>query len=143
MPTALSTAIELAATGLPCFPIGSNKHPTTGNGFYAASIDPAVLADLWKRFPGSLIGVRTGAVSGLDVLDVDTYKPSGRAWWAEHRYRIGKTRVHRTSRGGLHLYFRHAANLHNSTGRISHGVDTRGDGGYIVWWPCLVVVGWS
>jgi hypothetical protein len=137
MSTPLSTALELAAIGLPCFPVGNNKHPTIpeGKGFYAASTDPAVLAELWKRFPGPLIGVRTGAVSGLDVLDVDTYKPPGRAWWAEHRHRIPKTRAHRTSRGGLHLYFQHATNLRNSTGRISRGVDTRGDGGFIVWWP--------
>jgi hypothetical protein len=92
------------------------------------------LADLWKRFPGSLIGVRTGAISGLDVLDIDT-KPPGRAWWTEHRARLPKTRAHRTKSGGLHLLFRHAPGLRNSASRIAGGVDVRADGGYLVWWP--------
>jgi hypothetical protein len=35
----------------------------------------------------------------------------------------------------LHLLYRHQAGLACSTSKIARGVDVRGDGGYIIWWP--------
>lgn len=134
MSAPLSTALELAAGGLACFPVASNKHPTTKNGFYAASTEPGVLCDLWEQHPGPLVGVATGSVSGIDVLDIDN-KPSGREWWARHRAQLPRTRVHRSRSGGLHLLFQHAPGLRISAGKIEPGIDVRADGGYIIWWP--------
>lgn len=134
MPTPLSTALELAAAGLACFPVASSKHPTTKNGFYAASTEPGVLRDLWEQHPGPLVGVATGNASGIDVLDVDN-KPPGREWWARHRAELPRTRVHRSRSGGFHLLFQHAPALRNSAGKIAPGIDVRADGGYIIWWP--------
>jgi hypothetical protein len=37
--------------------------------------------------------------------------------------------------GGLHLLFQHADRLRSTASKIAPGVDTRGDGGYVVWWP--------
>jgi len=131
----LGRAVELAATGLPCFPVSASKCPTTPHGFFDASTDPGVLRDLWAQHPGPLVGVVTGITSGIDVLDVDTYKPFGREWWKEHRHRIPQTRAHQTKRGGLHLMLQHAAGLRSSTGRIALGVDVKADGGYAIYWP--------
>lgn len=137
--TAFHAALQLACQGFACFPVGANKHPTipkreANSGFYAASTDEAALRDLWRVHPGVLVGVATGTTSSIDVLDIDT-KPEGRQWWVENRHRISPTRAHRTGSGGLHLVFRHAPGVRNSQGRISTGIDTRGDGGYIIWWP--------
>jgi hypothetical protein len=44
--------------------------------------------------------------------------------------------MHQTRSGGLHLFFRHASSgLRNSASKIAQGVDTRCDGGYVIWWP--------
>src|SRR5215469_6719767 len=112
---ALSAALELAEHGFACFPVGSNKHPTIpkGKGFYAASTDPDILRDLWSNHPGVLVGVTTGTISDIDVLDVDA-KPQARQWWNDNRHRLPSTRAHRTRSGGLHLIFRHAFGLRNS-----------------------------
>src|SRR2546427_13223225 len=47
------------------------KHPRTTHGVQDASTDEATIRQWWCRWPGANIGIRTGAVSGLVVLDVD------------------------------------------------------------------------
>jgi hypothetical protein len=93
------------------------------------------LRALWSRHPGELIGVSTGDVSGVDVLDIDAKHVGAAQWWGAYRDRIPATRVHRTRSGGLHLLFRHVSRVGCSVGRIALGIDVRGDGGYVIWWP--------
>jgi|SRR5215831_12972102 len=108
---------------LPRFPCSLSKKPLTGRGFYDArsNCDDT-------DFP--LVGVPTGSVSGLDVLDVDV---AGLDWLKSHR--LPETRVHETRSGGRHLFFKHCDGLRNSAGRIAKGIDVRADGGYVIWWP--------
>jgi hypothetical protein len=109
---------------LPRFPCTHDKRPLTAHGFYDAQRD-------CDHSGWPLVGVRTGATSGIDVLDID---PSGMAWLAENEPRLPLTRRHRTQRG-LHLLFVHAKDLRSSTGRIAQGVDVRAEGGFVIWWP--------
>jgi hypothetical protein len=78
---------------------------------------------------------RNSAVSGVDVLDLDRKHIEAGAWWTANRDRLPPTRCHRTRSGGLHLLFRHAVGVLSTAGNIARGVDTRGDGGYIIRWP--------
>ncbi len=133
-------AEQLAASGWPVFPLRENKRPATPHGFKDAVREPAAVASLWRRCPGVLIGVPTGEASGFDVLDIDP-RHGGEKWWLAHCAAIPSTRIHRTRSGGLHALFLHAAPVRNTESKIGPGVDTRGKGGYIVWWPaqgCLV-----
>jgi Bifunctional DNA primase/polymerase, N-terminal len=127
----LSAACKI---GLPAFPCHSDKRPASPRGFKDAALPESGLATLWARHPGELIGVPTGAISGFDVLDVDP-RHGGRIWYDDHRHKLPATRIHRTRSGGLHVLFKHCEGLRNSAGKIAPGVDVRGDGGYLVWWP--------
>lgn len=136
------TPLEAAiATGLPCFPCSASKTPAIPGpgGHKHATRDPAELRALWSRYPGPLVGVRTGEASGLSVLDIDGPKhPEADLWLAAHRAELPATRVHSTRSGGQHLVFRHLSGVRNSQGgksRLPKGVDTRGEGGYAIWWP--------
>lgn len=133
-------------TGWPVFPLGDDKKPAIGKreggrGFHDASTDPADIRRLFSHPRAALIGIPTGERSGFDALDVDVKHASARAWLAVAADHIPPTRTYQTRSGGFHLLFRHAPGVHNTESALARGVDTRGDGGYIVFWfaaglPC-------
>lgn len=132
---ACASAINLARNaGYACFPCRVDKSPACPHGFKDASADPADILRLWHRFAGPLIGIATGTVSQLWVLDVDQKHHAAWEWWQANHHRLLPTRVYQTRSGGLHLYFRDGIGIGCTTGRICHGVDTRGDGGYAIYW---------
>ncbi|AMN44057.1 bifunctional DNA primase/polymerase [Rhodoplanes sp. Z2-YC6860] len=134
MSSSLSAALKLIETGLPCFPCKADKSPATPHGFKDAAKSAEAVRQLWLRYSGPLVGIPTGELSGLDVLDVDV-RNGGARWFASHRNRLPATRVHRTRSGGLHLLFKHRPGQRCSAGQIAAGIDIRADGGYVIWWP--------
>lgn len=118
--------------GLPCFPCNADKSPMTKHGLHDATTDIESLSHLFSR--AALIGVPTGGVTGFDVLDIDL---PARSWWGENKWRIPLTQTHRTRSGGLHLFFLHEPGLRNTCGRIAPGVDTKAEGGSVIWWPAV------
>jgi hypothetical protein len=131
----LTAAHKLAAGGTLAFFCLSDKRPACPGGFKTATSDPEKLPEIWRQYPGPLIGVPAGIVCGFDVLDLDPRHPEAKEWYSENRSRLPRTRAHRTRSGGLHLLFRHDDTVHCTAGKIALGVDTRGAGGYIIWWP--------
>ena len=132
----LNAALDLAASGIPVFPCAGTKVPTVKRWPERASTDPEKVRQLWSDHAGGLIGVPTGKAIGLDVLDLDFGRHQEASdWWQENRERVPRTRVHRTRSGGIHLLFQHSDLIHCTAGKIRLGVDTRGDGGYVIWWP--------
>jgi hypothetical protein len=133
--TLVDVALRLARDyRLPVFPCGKDKKPRTKRGFKDATTDEGQVRRWWTRFPDALIGVPTGSASGLLVIDVD---PAGVDFiLGEHGDLLGKTRQHNTRRG-FHYLFRAPADISIgcSAGKLAEGVDVRGDGGYIIWWP--------
>jgi len=77
------------------------------------------------------IGVVTGSVSGIVVVDADTREDA--VWWWQNRPRTGL--ISRTGRG-VHFWYKYAParNMAHFDGR---GVDVRGDGGYVVAPPSI------
>jgi len=139
----VSAALELAECGVAVFPAeAETKRPLTAHGYKDATIRPRVVKRLWRQHPDALVAVPTGSPSGLLVVDVD---PAGRTWLGEHVDDLDAPRLH-VSRRGFHLVYAVAEDGERvpcSAGRIAAGVDVRGDGGYVVWWPAsgLEVVG--
>lgn len=135
MSALIAAALDLARQGFPTFSCGSDKRPVVAGGFKAATADPDEVRRLISRRGAALIGVPTGERSGLAVLDLDTVDEA-RAWWRAHHHRLPETRAHRTRSGGLHLLFAWpGGRVLTTAGKLAPGVDTRGDGGYIIWWP--------
>jgi hypothetical protein len=113
-----------------------------GHGFHDATKDPDEIAWLWRRWPGSLIGIATGLKSDLAVVDVDRKHPPALTWWQDNHARLLPTRCYRTYSEGLHLHYRHRPGIGITQGKLALGVDTRGEGGYVICWfayglPCL------
>ena len=67
-----NAAQQLARRGLAVFPcLVARKEPATANGLYAATTDANIIAAWWRQQPNYNIGVATGAVSLVFVLDID------------------------------------------------------------------------
>jgi hypothetical protein len=129
----------MARRGLPVFPCAASKRPTCPHGFHDATNDSEAVLELWRKHPGPLIGVPTGAPSGIFVLDIDSVKHESAAEWFErHAPHLPETKRHRTRSGGVHFLFKHREGLRNTAGRLALGVDTRGEGGYVIWWPAVI-----
>lgn len=154
-------AAELARRGWPVIPLhhpltsgcscrqpgcGSPaKHPRIRGGLNSASADPAQVAEWWKRWPRANIGIRTGAPSGLVVIDVDPAHGGADSLRNLERRNepLPETLSVVTGSRGAHLYFEHpGGQVRNDAGRcLGPGLDVRGDGGYIVAPPSLHAAG--
>jgi hypothetical protein len=77
--------------------------------------------------PRGLLAIRTGAVSGLAVVDIDPR--NGGALAPEL---MPPTRCVRTGSGGWHLYYCHPGGQLAAKVRGHPGVDLKADGGYVV-----------
>lgn len=90
--------------------------------------------DWFRRWPAGNVGIVTGAISGLVVLDIDAGHGGDESLAAltlEHG-RLPHTIEAITGGGGRHLYFAHpGGEVANKVG-LAPGIDLRADGGYVV-----------
>ena len=143
----LHAALELSAKSIAVFPCRStgegSKAPLTRNGFRDASTVPDRILHWWKQNPQAAIGVPTGEVSGVVVLDIDVRSgKDGRKTLSELNISIPATSVVHTPSGGLHYYFANPEEgMRCSAGVLGLGIDTRGDGGYVIVPPSRIEEG--
>jgi hypothetical protein len=98
-----------------------------------ATTDPEVIERWWSQWPEALIGMPAG--ERFVVVDLDLQHAEARAWYHSNRERLPLTRNHMTRSGGRHLLFRPHDLIKCTAGRLHPHVDTRGHGGFIIWWP--------
>jgi hypothetical protein len=144
--TLAAAALRYANLGIPVFPcVPGGKQPLTPNGFHDATSIARVVHAWWQRTPDANIGLPTGALTGVLVVDVDVH-PGASGFDAFERARSqgfgsGWAWLVRTPSGGLHAYY---PNVHGQEQRswqvpAAH-IDFRGDGGYVIAPPSRVPV---
>ena len=130
----LATACDLWGRGLSVIPVEPRaKRPAVAWQEYQSRRATAEEIDRWFGTGASRnIGIVTGAVSGIVVVDVDSGEAAA---WADAHLPATPMRV-RTAHGE-HRYYRHPGGTVRNRARLRTGVqtialDVRGDGGYVV-----------
>lgn len=136
----LEMALKLVEAGIPVFPCKPwSKAPATRNGFLDASTDPEQVVEWFDNDRGFNLAVACGRhPSGLNLLMVDVDpKNGGDVTWAglvaEHGEPFAPR--HLTPSGGFHLAFDWGngdGDAPTGPNRLGPGIDTRGEGGYVV-----------
>jgi hypothetical protein len=131
--------VFLEGRPLHIFPCRADKTPACEHWADDAVADQAGIDRLWsavwpRNRRTALIGVPTGVINGIAVIDIDPRR-GGDKWFFENRDRLPKTRTHETAGGGQHLIYRHLLGMRCSKDRIAPGVEVKADGGYVIWWP--------
>ncbi|WP_033339158.1 bifunctional DNA primase/polymerase [Catenuloplanes japonicus] len=162
MPALLQAALNAADHGWPVFVLGRSKRPVANcpacpkaevdpthdreacpclacHGFYAATRDPQRIAAIVAAVPRGQLAVRTGAPSGLVVVDVDPAHGGTRTLFTLIQTgMLPPTARVLTGSGGLHLYYAHPGQpIPCSQSMLGPGIDVRGDGGYAVLPPSI------
>ncbi|SRR6266851_3285423 len=136
-------ALYYATYGWPVFPL-AGKVPykfltpeRESHGHKDATTDTEQLQTWWSEHPKANIGLPTGVVSGVIVLDMDV--PEGYFNLKELRQSYGTlphTRMSRTANGGLHYYFQYPRDGKRYPGAVGLagliGIDVRAEGNYVV-----------
>lgn len=125
--------------GWAVFPVSrKTKKPLTPHGCKDAKKEAGPIKAWWKKWPDANIGIATGAISELVVVDLDLDEEKGKdgihqliLWERENGELPGTAKV-LTGRGGNHLYYHHADPGIKNQVDIIEGIDVRGDGGYVI-----------
>ena len=150
MNAALDTAIDYARRGFSVIPLhgilpdgrctcgkarcaDAGKHPLGGKWKHLQTtpLTEVQIRDVFGKNPHANVGIVTGAVSGLIVIDMDGAEgPKSYAGLVPKEDRPLGPGV-RTGNGG-HLYFRHPGHGLKNFVKKHPGLDARADGGYVV-----------
>lgn len=140
-PPVLKAALEYTRRGWSVLPLkAQGKRPLVGwEEFQRRRADEAEVRLWFESFPRANVGIVTGAISGLVVLDIDPGH-GGDDSLAElekaHDVLPNSIEV-LTGGGGRHVYFRHPGAIVRNQAGLAPGIDLRGDGGYVVAPPSI------
>ena len=123
----LEYALKYLQKGASVMPVGKNKIPLiVWKEFQTRKPTEEEVRKWWTDFPEANIGVITGKISNLIVVDVEKGGDISR---------FPETDLVQTGGGGWHLYYSYTP-FENKT-RIFPLTDIRGDGGYVVAPPSI------
>jgi hypothetical protein len=143
-------ALHYASHGWHVFPapIGTKKSHKSAERSegrkWGMTIDLVEIKRDFKFWHDANIGIATGAVSGIFVVDVDTkagHDVDGIASMASLEAEHGEIRTRRviSPSGSIHYLFKHPGfPIKNSASEIGPGIDVRGDGGMVLAVPSVV-----
>lgn len=134
----LEIALRYLEKGWSVIPVKQDKTPYLGawKNYQERIPTKEEVVDWFCKIPNAGIGIITGRLSGIVVLDLDPGCDETRL----EEFNLPRGMSVETPRGGKHLYFKHPGiDVKSRTdlfGDNSH-IDVRGDGGYVVAPPTL------
>lgn len=134
-PRCLQTALQYLQDGWSVIPLESRgKKPRVDWKPYQSI--PATREQVnvwWKQWPDANVGIVTGTISDLLVLDIDGEEGNATLTGLEKTHGpLPLTRTAKTGKG-RHLYFTFpSASIGSTASALGNGVDVRGQGGYVV-----------
>jgi len=140
-PNTAQAALDYAAHGWAVIPLrpGEKRPLIRWEEFQQRRPTTIEVAEWFRRWSRANVGIVTGSVSHVLVLDIDP-QHGGEESLARLETQHGPlpATVELTTGGeGRHLYFQHPGGaVHNRVG-LMPGIDLRGDGGYVVAPPSL------
>ena len=114
------------------------KAPATKHGFKDATTQNSRIVPMWAANAGANVGIATGGVSGIVVLDVDPRNGGDGSLLELERVHgsLPETASVSTGGGGRHFYFAAPKGAARS-GVLADGLDFKADGGYVVAPPSI------
>jgi len=132
----LEAALAYNNLGYSVIPVKANDKRPALESWKEYQTRKPTMEELKKWFSGNTIniGIITGVLSGLTVIDLD-----GSLGYESAKSLLPKlptTRVHKTPHGH-HLLYRYSPELHTGAA-FAPGIDVRNDGGYVVAPPSII-----
>ena len=130
----LQAALLYLKLGWKVFPLRpKDKRPLSSHGFHDATDDVSQVEEWWARVPGAGVGLPTGGMNGIIVVDIDPRNGGTETFAAleVEKGTVPETVEARTGGGGRHLLFKHPGGVLPGMKNAWPGVDVKSDGGYI------------
>ncbi len=128
--TPLAAALKYREMGLSVIPVRPDKKPhLKWTEFQERLASEEEIESWWERWPSAMVGIVTGQLSGLVVVDADSEQA-----WKELQELLPEsfvTCIAKTPRG-YHLYLIMPTQIIGNATGILPGIDIRGEGGYVI-----------
>ena len=125
--TLLESALRYIKQGKSIIPVGKDKRPLIKWEEFQRRIASETEVISWfQNWPKAQIGMVTGAISNLAVVDVE------KEYGDYKNLNLPDTSVSKTGSGGFHLFYRYTDGIRNRAKVGGQDVDIRGEGGYVI-----------
>lgn len=126
--TMLDEALRYRQMNLSVIPVAKDKKPLIPWKEYQDRLATEdEITNWWTNQPDANIGIVTGKISGITVLDCDSQEAIN----AFREHYKGLTPAVKTPRG-MHFYYRYEEGIRNTVRVGNLDMDIRGEGGYVV-----------
>ncbi len=134
-------ALTYASRGWTVFPC-KGKVPLTTHGYKNAAKDADAVRQMFAEHRNANIGMATGKISGIFVLDIDVKNGAGGieslAGLEREFGELPHTVESITWSGGRHIFFRCPEKGVGCKTGVRPGMDVKGDGGYVILPPSVI-----
>lgn len=131
--TFLECALKYESLGLSVIPIipGKKNPLIPWQTYQTERATKKQITEWWKQWPNANVGIVTGEVSDLFVVDIDT--DEGQSNLLEYGFESIVNPTVKTPRGGQHIYFKYPKGHDITIGAgVIKGTDFRGNRGYVL-----------